>query len=566
MKINYTSSLLKHPGLYILLFFICIHGTNAQSRWMVQYLDQMDAPGLGLDVSYDNGYLLSGWVTPNSPHYSWLIKTDINGQILWKKFLGRNYGWTVLDNFAQNSSGEIYLCGGFSNNDQVDPLIIKLDACGNKQWCYSISNTSNNDFLSSITMTKDDGCATIINEAFRPLYINRNGLLRFSSDGELLWQQYYQSPDPGVNNEDLTNLILAPDQGFLLTGTCGYPDPENPYSWLHPYYVKVDSLGNFQWEIILHKETGDIGGEAFMTLLNPDSTCYYSCISHYYTSDTLYTTLPAIVKFDLQGNVLGVYNLVTGIYDLGKLMTFDFLNDSTMVGSASWRNYDDEPNSRAIKFDTLGHITDSLTLFNDIFLAQTSVTSDHKILYFIDTYLTGQFDAYLIKLNEDFQQDTVYTTPFVYDSLCQGIIKSDTISPTGCGLIVGTGEEYGQMPSSQDDLSWIWPNPARSSVHFRCPKPGKFPARKMNLTVYDTFGRQVYKIEIPAGAAEVNIDVNILSPGIYIAILEIQYHDCFTREICSGEVSPQGRGNCRFGILHCRLSMSFSISDFTFPI
>ena len=256
-----------------------------------------------------------------------------------------------------------------------------------------------------------------------------------------------------------------------------------------------------------------------MTLLNPDSTCYYSCISHYYTSDTLYTTLPAIVKFDLEGNILGIYNLREGIFDFGKLYTFTFLNDSIMAGSCAWGKYEDEPKSWAITFDTLGKIKDSLVLFNADILGYTATTFDHKILFFISVYLTGKYDTYLIKLNNELQQDTVYTTPYIYDSLCQGIIKSDTISPTGCGLIVGTGEEYGQMPSSQDDLPWIWPNPARSSVHFRCPKPGKFPARKMNLTVYDTFGRQVREIKIPAGAAEVNLDVNTLSPGIYIAIL-----------------------------------------------
>ena len=159
----------------------------------------------------------------------------------------------------------------------------------------------------------------------------------------------------GIGSPTLSNLILTPDEGFLMTGWCYYPDPDNPtLAWLHPYYVKTDSLGNFEWETIVHKETGDIGGDAFMSLVNPSQTCFYSCISHYYHSDTLYTTRPAIVKLDLHGNVIGVYDLVHGNYDLGKIMTFDFLNDSLLVGSASWGNEDDEPQSRVIVFDTLG--------------------------------------------------------------------------------------------------------------------------------------------------------------------------------------------------------------------
>ena len=100
----------------------------------------------------------------------------------------------------------------------------------------------------------------------------------------MLWQKYYQSSDQGVFDEELTYLILTPDSGFLMTGFCYYPDPDNPdLYWLHPYYVKTDSLGNFEWETIVHKETADMGGMAWETIVNPSKEYYYSCIDHYYT-------------------------------------------------------------------------------------------------------------------------------------------------------------------------------------------------------------------------------------------------------------------------------------------
>ena len=103
------------------------------------------------------------------------------------------------------------------------------------------------------------------------------------------------------NDEVIYNLLLTPDNGFLMTGYCYYPDPDNPdLYWLHPYYVKTDSLGNFEWEIVLHNETADIGGEAWQTILSPtQGTYYYSCINHYYHSDTLYAKRPALGKMDL---------------------------------------------------------------------------------------------------------------------------------------------------------------------------------------------------------------------------------------------------------------------------
>ena len=71
----------------------------------------------------------------------------------------------------------------------------------------------------------------------------------------------------------------------------------------------------------------------------------------------------------------------------------------------------------------------------------TKTTFDDKILIFIDDYTSGQFDPTLFKLTQDLEQDTFYTTPFVYDSLCPYQIVSDTIVPDDCGVIVGIEED-----------------------------------------------------------------------------------------------------------------------------
>ena len=118
------------------------------------------------------------------------------------------------------------------------------------------------DFYFDVVSTNDGGCAALVYGAFMPI-INRSGILRFSSSGDLIWQQYYQSADQSLFGATLSDLIITPDGGFLLTGFCYYLDPDNPtFGWLHPYYIKTDSLGNFEWETIAHQETGDIGGDS----------------------------------------------------------------------------------------------------------------------------------------------------------------------------------------------------------------------------------------------------------------------------------------------------------------
>ena len=509
-------------ALIALLLILNVLNLHSQSRWIQQYLEGFNAPVKSLSIAYDKGYLLSGWISPNLPQYCWLIKTDINGEVLWQKLIGgANNSTIVVKNSCMNSFGENFLCGGTINDNDANPILIKLNACGEKEWCKEILTTSDYDFFPDVVSTSDGGCAVLVYGAFIPLFTYRAGILKFSAGGDLLWQQYFQSSDQSVNGVDLSNLILAPDEGFLLSGFCYYLDPENPdLAWLHPYYIKADSLGVFEWETIVHKETGDVGGQTFMSLVSPSGTNFYSCISHYYHSDTFYTTRPALVKLDLQGNVIGVYDLVHGLYDLGKIMTFDFLNDSILTGSASWRNEDDDPQSRVVIFDTLGHIKDSVTILNDYFLGFTKTTFDDKILILISDHTSGEFVPTLFKLTQDLEQDTFYTTPYVYDSLCPYQIVSDTIVQDDCELIVGVENDdktVGRYDGKTGGLE-LWPNPARGILNFKFSILNS--GKDYNLSIYDIFGREIQKIKIPDGQDEVSVNVESYSPGVYIAILK----------------------------------------------
>jgi hypothetical protein len=513
--------------LVIMLFLIALEN-RGQSRWIQQYLDNTNATVTDLNVAYDNGYLLSGWIIPNYPPYSWLIKTDVNGEVLWQKLIGGVNNSTLgMTKLSQNVAGEIYLCGSVMVDDDANPIIIKINSCGEKEWCRELITTSTIDFYYDGVCTLDDGYAALVFGAFTPSSY-RTGILKFSSSGDLIWQQYYQSVDQSLFDATISDLIIAPDGGFLLTGNCTYLDPENPtIGWIHPYYIKTDSLGNFEWETIVHQSTGDIGGDAFMSLVNPSESCYYSCISHYYTSDTLYTTRPAMVKLDLQGNIMGVYDLVHGNYDLGKIMTFDFINDSLLVGSAGWGDEDGPYQSRVIIFDTLGHIADSTTIVDDYFLGFTKVTFDNKILIFKYNHEANDLDPTLYKLTQDLEQDTFYTRPFVYDSLCPYQIVSDTIVPDDCGVIVGIEEEDGMEAWGQGGVEAevqggmeIWPNPANQLINVRYSAANA--GKDDNLKVYDVYGRTT---PIPDATFHRGtedcwlINVSTLSPGIYFVIL-----------------------------------------------
>jgi hypothetical protein len=504
-----------------------------QNRWIKTYHENADVYIENISESYDNGYLLSGKFGPNYSKYNWLIKTNINGEILWEKTIGDGLKAIGLWDISQDDNGSIYLCGSTLSYDPYsDPLIIKLDSCGEKQWCRDFYTENNTDYAMCFTLTPEGNIVVVLFLTNPESWVDRICLAKLSSDGELVWKQCYTTTDSSQRNEVPLNIILTPDQGFLITGYCDYEDPTYPNRWwLHPYYLKVDSAGNFQWETIIYKETERDGGMGWTTVLSPSQQFYYSSISHHH-HDTVFRC-PALAKIDLQGNVVAVYDVAHG-YKYGKMVDAQFFNDSMLAASAGWGDTDDSLWSKAVIIDTLGNLLNSRVLVEDIYTSLLQVTFDGKLLYAFNTLQNDEFDVYLTKLNQNLEDDTIYTRPFTYDSLCPYQIASDTIVQDDCGLIVGVeepgsgeaGKRGGGEAGKQGRLE-IWPNPAKTIVNCQLSTVdfqynSTFSIEDISLVIYDVFGREVAANMISSprvgGGREGGwtVDISSLSPGMYI--------------------------------------------------
>jgi hypothetical protein len=518
----------------VIVLMIFMQNIHCQSRWIREYHTGTDTWLTSIIESYDKGYLLSGKHGANYSRYNWLIKTDRNGEILWEKTIGDGIHSIVLIDFDQDEVGNTHLCGLTRYYDsEGDPLIIKLDTCGEKQWCNVFHTLNHYDFSSNLTVTPEGNVVMILNLTNPETWVESICLAKLSTSGELVWKQCYTSSDTSQRNEITYDLTFTPDHGFLITGFCYYEDPVYPNHWIpHPYFLKVDSLGNFEWETVIFKETNLDGGVAWSAVLSPNENFYYSSISHYTYDDN--KALPALAKVDLQGNVVGVYDVVSGV-KYGVLAYAQFLNDSTLAASAGWGNNTDSLWSKAVIIDTLGYLLNSSILLENDYTSVLQVTYDGKLVYGSNSYQDGQFDCFLTKLNQDLGQDTLYTMPFTYDSLCPYQIVSDTIVQDDCGLIVGIEEE--EETGGQGDLEMmggleIWPNPCREMLNVECLMLNESENYKLNI--YDIFGRtaparalslpRLTPIPGPSpsrgkGEAVWQVNVSTLPPGVYLAVV-----------------------------------------------
>ncbi len=493
-------------------FLILISNVNSQNRWLNNYLEGEDPFGESITEFYDKGYLLTGRYGANYPEYCWLIKTDINGEVLWSKILGNGDDYIVISaDINTTDYGEIYLVGSTDSYsiNASDPLIMKLNACGEKEWCKVFIEEGNN-FSNALEITSDGGVVLVLRYMNPDVTKDRICLAKLSNEGDLIWKKCYNSTDTSLYNEDANDLVICPDNGFLITGRCYYEDSNPPYHlFAKPYYIKTDSLGNFEWEMIVHKDVNNAGGAAWSTVLSPASNYFYSSISHYYYNPTL--DAPALVKLDLQGNVINIYDIAPSNY-YGKLVNSKFISDSTLMGSASW-GPESTSVPKAVIIDTLGNILNSAFLLDNEWMSQTEVTFDNKLLFFTNIHdENDNFDTYLFKLNTELESDTIYTQPFSYDSLCPYQIENDTIVQDGCGLIVGN-EEIKVEENDYGNQLLIYPNPTTNRF---IVKSKSIKLSRSTINIFDLYGRKTKTIKVPNGVTEVEINVKGWEKGLYL--------------------------------------------------
>jgi hypothetical protein len=436
----------------------------------------------------------------------------------------------ALLDLEQDEFGNTYL-GGLTKayDPQGDPIILKLGPCGEKEWCRIFYSENNYDDSPCFILTSNEDIVSVLMYTNPEPWVERICLAKLSPDGELIWKQCYTTSDTSQRNEDIYDIMITPDSGFLLTGDCYYEDPTVPDKWWpHPYFLKVDSLGNFEWETVVLKETELEGGDAFSTVISPDRQFFYSSGRHNYHEEDF--SSPCLVKLDLHGNLISVYDIVYG-YKEGKLTYAQFINDSTLAASAGWGNSDDDLWSRAVIIDTLGNLLNSTVLVQDLYTSILAVAYDGMLVYASNTYQDDHFDCYLTKLNQNLEQDSIYTRPFTYDSLCPYQIVSDTIVQDDCGVIVGVEEHDGGEAGKQGGgEAWehggleIWPNPASGVLSVKCL--GLSEVGNLELIVYDIFGKSILPPPPPAGGegrgggwTGWTIDVSELPPGIYFVSL-----------------------------------------------
>lgn len=267
--------------------FLAKIDTGGNIVWLQKYLHPDDDEITAMRLTPDGKVIILGY-TFSSGTYSdvLLIKTDLNGNLIWRKRFGNTFDemYRSIEIIKNNTE---YLLGGDygyynTGNPYYDMSLMRTDTAGNIIWQQQYSISPNESGKCSIP-TLDSGFAIcgMYNDTGSVLKTDKNGvvqwikkysqeqgtiyslkqlqdssyvmiksdidwqnnnrtgyLVKADKNGNQLWQRVYPHPTSGISNY-FFGFNTTADKGFIMTGQYNHIGQPFKNMWL----VKTDSLG-----------------------------------------------------------------------------------------------------------------------------------------------------------------------------------------------------------------------------------------------------------------------------------------------------------------------------------
>jgi len=212
--------------------------STGDTLWTKTYGGSGIDEGNSIYKTSDGGFILAGARSNNILIYdAWLIRTDSNGDTLWTKTYGENFGEELASSVIETSDGG-FAFTGFRNTQTTfsrDVWLVRTDAAGDTLWTRTFGGTGT-DLGSAVLQTDDNGFiiagkTRVIGGEF-DLY-----LIRTDENGNTLWTKTYNGSSSPNSVDDGRDIELMSDGGVAVVG----------FSDLNTWLLRTDANGDTLW-------------------------------------------------------------------------------------------------------------------------------------------------------------------------------------------------------------------------------------------------------------------------------------------------------------------------------
>ncbi len=201
---------------------------NGNIVWQKTYGGSRSEAGLSLDICKDNGFILCGYSSSDdgdlTVHYGesdiWVLKINTSGNIVWQRKYGQA-GYESGRCVRECKEGGFIISGEFYqlNNYGWDIWVLKLNSAGGLLWDRKIGGSSY-DWSFSVSQCEDNGFIVIGNAASRDGQVMESKgerdiwFLKFTNYGNIEWSKAI-----GGSKSDHGFCVLQSQDGAYLA--CG---------------------------------------------------------------------------------------------------------------------------------------------------------------------------------------------------------------------------------------------------------------------------------------------------------------------------------------------------------
>ncbi len=188
-----------------------------------------DENGFVVRETPDQGYLIAATCS----YGLFLVRTDINGTVLWQKATPYYVGVNVKMELVRG--GGFAVCGSDWSIGKRNVNLIRFDDNGNVIWDKSY------DYLASQSVegfsTTQDGGFIIASEATTSSsFVDMAYVIKTDAAGDTLWTRQWQDTAQSFRPKA---IIQTSDGGYLMSGG----------SMLGGFYLKLDNIGAETWRL-----------------------------------------------------------------------------------------------------------------------------------------------------------------------------------------------------------------------------------------------------------------------------------------------------------------------------
>lgn len=227
--------------------------SNGNIIWLDRH-ENLDLLSMTIDAA-GNVYV-TGYSRGNGLHFV-TLKYDPNGKQLWASVLNEQDADRddVPYDIAVDKAGNVFVAGRSRNTTQhYGAGIVKYDSQGKQAWATrytsNVDPTWRDDQVRSLALDPQ-GNLYVLDESQNPNGGRSLALLKYSTDGKLLWQQRYD----GQGDNLAASVAVDKDGDILVSGRSRNADG----SWVISV-VKYDGTGKQIWASRSTEQIADGGG------------------------------------------------------------------------------------------------------------------------------------------------------------------------------------------------------------------------------------------------------------------------------------------------------------------